>query len=240
MWSVKEGYLHDSWSQECLCFFRGIALYGALIGVVLNNGVNTSIIYRFSWLYEAVMMALYWGNYKERSKALATLIPEGASVLDVCCGPASLYFDYLQFKRVAYTGLDINDRFVQSVCARGVKALVWDVSSDTPLPKADYVIMQASLYHFLPDPRPVVDRMLEAAGKNVLLTEPVRNLADSPNPLLAWLARKLTNPGTGDQPRRFNAKRFEEFLGPYRAAGRMVDSHPIAAGREQLCVLRGG
>jgi SAM-dependent methyltransferase len=202
--------------------------------------VSTSIIYRSSWLYKSVMFLLYQGGYRERSKALATLIPEGASVVDVCCGPASLYFDHLRFKRVAYTGLDINDGFVQNVSARGVKALVWDVSSDTPLPKADYVIMQASLYHFLPDPRPVVDRMLDAASKNVLLTEPVRNLADSPNPLVAWLARKLTNPGTGDQPRRFNAKRLDDFLAPYRAAGRVVGSYPIAAGREQLCVLRAG
>jgi SAM-dependent methyltransferase len=186
------------------------------------------------------MFLLYQGGYGERSKALAALIPEEASVVDVCCGPASLYFDYLKFKRVAYTGLDINDGFVQNAAARGVKAMVWDVSSGRPLPKADYVIMQASLYHFLPDPRPVVDRMLEAASKNVLLTEPVRNLADSPNPLVAWLARKLTNPGTGEQPRRFNATRFTDFLAPYRAAGRVVDTYTIAAGREQLCVLRAG
>jgi SAM-dependent methyltransferase len=199
--------------------------------------VSTSIIYRSSWLYKGVMFLLYRGGYQERSKALATLIPEGASVVDLCCGPASLYFDYLQFKRVAYTGLDINTRFVESASSRGARVMVWDVSADTPLPKADYLVMQASLYHFLPDPRPVVDRMLEAAEKKVLLAEPVRNLADSSNPALAWVARKLTNPGTGDQPRRFDRKLFDEFLAPYRAAGRLVDSYPIAAGREQLCVL---
>jgi hypothetical protein len=80
--------------------------------------------------------------------------------------------------------------------------------------------------------------MLAAAEKYVILTEPVRNLADSKNPLLAGLARKLTDPGTGDQPNRFNEKRFEEFLARYRDQGRVVESYPIAAGREQLCVLR--
>jgi len=202
--------------------------------------VSTSIIYRFSWLYKAVMFLLYRDGYRERSQALAALIPEGASVVDLCCGPATLYFDHLQSRRVSYTGLDINTGFVESASARGAKTMVWDISGNTPLPKADYLIMQASLYHFLPDPHPVVDRMLEAAKKNVLLTEPVRNVADSSNPAWAWLARKLTNPGTGDQPRRFNAQLLDEFLAPYRAAGRLVDTYPIAGGRERLCVLRAG
>jgi SAM-dependent methyltransferase len=186
------------------------------------------------------MLLLYQRGYAERSKALAALIPEGASVVDVCCGPASLYFDHLRFKHVAYTGLDINAGFVKSVSSRGARAMVWDVSGDTPFPKAEYLIMQASLYHFLPNPRPVVDRMLEAARKNVLLAEPVRNLADSENPLMASLARKLTNPGTGDQARRFNARRFDQFLSHYREEGRVVEVFPIAAGREWLCVLRAG
>jgi SAM-dependent methyltransferase len=202
--------------------------------------VSTSIIYRFSWLYKGVMFLLYRGSYRERSRALAALIPEGASVVDLCCGPATLYFDHLQFKRVSYTGLDINSGFVESVSSRGARAMVWDVSGDTPFPKADYLIMQASLYHFLPNPHPVVDRMLEAARINVLLTEPVRNVADSSNPAWAWLARKLTDPGTGDQPRRFNEKLLDEFLSPYRGAGRLVDTYPIASGRERLCVLRAG
>ena len=186
------------------------------------------------------MWLLYGGSYQERSQVLAALIPEGASVVDLCCGPATLYFDFLRSKRVVYTGLDINAGFVQRASARGASARVWDVSADTPLPKADYLIMQASLYHFLPDPHPVVDRMLEAAKEKVLLTEPVRNLADSSNPAWAWLARKLTNPGTGDQPRRFNSELMDKFLTPYQAAGRLVDTYPIAAGRERLCVLRAG
>jgi SAM-dependent methyltransferase len=202
--------------------------------------MSTSIIYQSPFLYQVVMSVLYRGAYQERFRALAALVPDGASVVDLCCGPATLYYGYLEPKRVRYTGLDINAGFVERARSRGATAMVWDAAGDTPLPQADYVIMQASLYHFLPDPGPIVDRMLKAAGKGVLIAEPVRNLADSSNPALAWLARKLTNPGTGDQPRRFNAQRFEDFLAPYRVAGRLIESYPIAGGREQLCVLRGG
>lgn len=197
------------------------------------------------------MRVLYRQGYHARSHALAALIPERSSVVDLCCGPATLYFKHLRFKQVSYTGLDINRAFVERLSslasgkARSLQpgdsraaGIVWDVTSNSPLPKADYVIMQASLYHFLPDPYPIVDRMLAAAHKNVILTEPVRNLADSKNPLLAKLARKLTNPGTADQPNRFNEKRLEEFLARYRLEGRVVESYPIAAGREQLCLLR--
>jgi SAM-dependent methyltransferase len=213
--------------------------------------MTTSIFYQTPWLYEGLMRALYLGGYKARSEALAALIPERSSVVDLCCGPATLYFKHLRFKQVSYTGLDINRAFVERLSFSGsekvrnpqpdgttITGMVWDATADAPLPKGDYVIMQASLYHFLPDPYPIVDRMLAAAEKYVILTEPVRNLADSKNPLLAGLARKLTNPGTGDQPNRFNERRFEEFLARYRDKGRVVESYPIAAGREQLCVLR--
>ena len=216
--------------------------------------MNPSVFYQSAWLYETLMRVLYGTGYKERSEALAALIPEGSSVVDLCCGPATLYFSHLRFKQVSYTGLDINRRFVERLSSwlpanersfqrqdsPRVTGIVWDVTANVPLPKADYVLMQASLYHFLPDPRPVVDRMLAAATKRVILTEPVRNLADSKNPLLAQLARKLSNPGTGDQPRRFNEHLFEEFVNRYRASDLVVAYYSIAAGRERLCMLRGG
>jgi hypothetical protein len=52
-----------------------------------------------------------------------------------------------------------------------------------------------------------------SAGKiQVLIAEPIRNLADSQNPVLALLARKFTNPGTRDQPNRFDEPRLNALL----------------------------
>jgi SAM-dependent methyltransferase len=201
--------------------------------------MNTSVIYRSHWIYEGFLLLRYRGEYDARSRAIAELIPEGSSVVDVCCGPATLYFRHLRYKRVSYTGLDINRGFVERLSSRGATGTIWDVSADRPLPQADYLVMQGSLYHFLPDPYPVIDRMVAAAKQSVVLTEPVRNLADSQNRFVSRLARKLANPGTGDQPNRFKESTFEKLLDPYRASGRLIDSYPIAAGRERLCVLRG-
>lgn len=202
--------------------------------------MDTSLIYRSSWIYEGFLVLRYRGEYLARSRAIADLIPEGSSVVDLCCGPATLYFSHLQRKRVSYTGLDINQGFVRRLAARGISATHWDVTAEAPLPAGDYLVMQGSLYHFLPDPHPIVGRMLAAAERNVIITEPVWNLADSPNPLVSWLAGKLTNPGTGDQSNRFNESRFDQFVNQYRARDLVVAYYPIAAGRERLCVLKAG
>ncbi|MBV8101537.1 MAG: hypothetical protein JOZ31_20530 [Verrucomicrobia bacterium] len=74
----------------------------------------------------------------------------------------------------------------------------------------------------------------------MIITEPVWNLADSKNSVASWLARKLANPGTGDQPNRFNESRCEEFVNQYRKKDLVAAYYPVAAGRERLCMLRGG
>src|SRR5215813_1312360 len=202
--------------------------------------MTTSLIYQNAFIYEGLMRALYGSAYHGRFEALAERIPEGGSVLDVCCGPATLFHRYLKHKNVSYTGIDINPAFIQRLSARGGAGLVWNLEEDRPLPRRQYVIMQSSLYHFLPDAAPIVERMLAAAQKQVLIAEPIRNVADSQNALLAFLARKLTNPGTGDQPHRFNEARLDALLQPYRQRGQVVESRLIAGGREKLYVLAPG
>ena len=202
--------------------------------------MTASLIYKNAVIYEGLMRALYGSAYHARFEALAELIPEGGSVLDVCCGPATLFHRYLRQKAVYYTGLDINRTFIERLSASGGIGMVWNLEEDRPLPRNQYVIMQSSLYHFLPDAAPIVERMLAAAERKVLIAEPIRNVADSPSPLLALLARKLTNPGTGDQPHRFNEARLDALLQPYRQRGQVVESRLIAGGREKLYVLAGG
>lgn len=183
------------------------------------------------------MRVLYRRGYDDRFRALADLIPNGCSVLDVCCGPGTLFRRYLRQKGVRYTGLDINPRFVERVLASGADGLVWNVEETRPLPRAEYIIMQASLYHFLPRPLLLVERLMTAAEKQVLLAEPIRNMASSGMPVLALLARKLSNPGTGEQPHRFDEARLDELMEPFRNRGQLLHAALIAGGREKLYVL---
>jgi SAM-dependent methyltransferase len=200
--------------------------------------VATSLIYRSSSLYEMAMLLLYGRHYSSRYQAIADLIPNGSTVLDLCCGPALLYHRYLRKKSVRYTGLDLNAGFIEDLIRKGEQGQVWDLRTDRPLPMADNVIMQASFYHFLPDPSPVLERMLEAAGDQVIIAEPIRNLASSNSRLLSLLARAFTNPGAGQHQHsvRFTESTLDRFFSKYRS--RVNESMLIAGGREKLYVLK--
>ena len=184
------------------------------------------------------MVVLYGRHYTSRYRAIAELIPAGSNVLDVCCGPAVLYHRYLRSTDVRYTGLDINAKFIAQLIRRGGNGQVWDLRQDKVLPPADYVIMQASLYHFLPDTSQVVDRMLDAARKRVIIAEPIRNLATSDSRFLSLLGRLFTNPGVGEHSHRFTEASLSAFFSGY--ASRVIDSFSIAGGRERVYVLDAG
>lgn len=183
------------------------------------------------------MLLLYGRHYPARFRALAGLIEEGSSVLDLCCGPAHLYTRYLAGRKVDYTGLDLNPRFISRLRRHGGHGEVWNLLGDRALPAADTVVMQASLYHFLPDPAAVVDRMLAAARRAVIIAEPVRNLSSSRWALLRWIGRSSTDPGSGEQPGRFDEPRLDAFFEAYRE--RITRTFLIAGGREKVFVLAG-
>jgi SAM-dependent methyltransferase len=197
--------------------------------------LGASLIYRSALLYESVMLALYGRHYSARYRVLADLVPPGASVLDVCCGPGVLFDRYLRLKGVEYTGLDMNPGFVARVVRLGGRGQVRDAGDDAPLPRADVVIMQASLYQFLPAVAPVVDRMRRAAGCRVIIAEPIRNLITARVPGLAVVVAHLTDPGHGAQPRRFDEASLDAFF-------RTIEPSPtrsflIPGGREKVYIL---
>ncbi|MEU0543684.1 methionine biosynthesis protein MetW [Nocardia sp. NPDC005978] len=198
--------------------------------------MSTSFIYRHETIYGLLMRGLYGRHYGARYRAIAALIPEGAQVLDLCCGPATLYTRHLRAKSVRYTGLDLNERFVAGLTAAGADARVWDLHSALPLPAADYVLMQASLYHFLPEPEPVLDRMLTAARQRVIIAEPIKNLTSSGNKVLARLGGRFTDPGDGASAHRFTEETLDELFRGYPE--HIEERSLIAGGREKLYVLK--
>jgi SAM-dependent methyltransferase len=199
--------------------------------------MNRSLVYSSAGIYEAVMRVLYGRSYNKRFEPLADFIGEGSSVLDVCCGPGTLFHRYLKAKGVHYTGLDINRGFIQQLCSRGATGMLWNLNENRPLPQADYVVIQSSLYHFLPDASSVIERIIAAAEKRVLIAEPIRNVAGSALRPIAFLARKLTNPGTGDQPDRFNEATLDALMERYRRRVHALRCELIAGGREKLYIL---
>jgi SAM-dependent methyltransferase len=198
--------------------------------------LSPSLVYRSSLGYELLMRALYGRHYAERMAAVAAQVPPGSSVLELCCGPGTLYRRHLKDRTRAYTGLDVNQRFVAQLQRRGLDARQVDLASgDHPLPPADAVIMQASLYHFLPDAGRLIDRMLEAAHERVIISEPIRNLATSGLPLIGRLGRAGADPGVGSHAQRFTEETLDGLLSGYRE--RIVAAFKIPGDREKVYVL---
>jgi len=201
--------------------------------------VSTSLIYRSAVGYELLMRALYGRHYSDRMRAVAAEVPDGAEVLELCCGPGTLYLRHLRSRTRGYIGIDVNPGFVEQLKRRGVDARRLDLAaSDDPLPTADVVILQASLYHFLPDPERILDRMLAAARERVILSEPVRNLASSDLPLIGRLGRSAADPGVGGHAQRFTETTLDALMARYRE--RILKSFPIPGGRERVYVLSAG
>ena len=198
--------------------------------------MSTSLVYRSAAGYELLMRVLYGGHYSERMRAVADQVPDGASVLELCCGPGTMYLRHLRGRAGSYVGIDVNQRFVERLRRRGAAARRLDLTvDDTALPSADVVILQASLYHFLPDAEGILDRMLAAAGEKVIVSEPVRNLASSRLPLVGRIGRRAADPGVGGHAQRFTEASLGDLMGRYRE--RVLRSFPIPGGREVVYVL---
>jgi SAM-dependent methyltransferase len=197
-----------------------------------------SLVYSSPLVYEGVMILLYGRHYLSRYRALDGLIPAGSSVVELCCGPGFLFDRYLRHRSVSYTGLDSNPRFIERLGRRGGRGEVRDLGDETPLPESDYVIMQASLYQFLPDAGPVVGRMRRAARVQVIIAEPVRNLASGGLPVVAALAARQTDAGFGDRPRRFTEQTLDDFFASLPT--RPSRSFLIPGGREKVYILDAG
>lgn len=200
--------------------------------------MSRSLVYRSAAGYELVMCLLYGRHYGERLRAVAGEVPPGASVLELCCGPGTLYERHLRGRVRSYIGLDLNDRFVRGLRERGIDARQADLAAgEAALPEADVVLMQASLYHFLPRPESLLERMLAAARDRVIVSEPVRNISTSRIPVIGALGRRAADPGAGGAQQRFTESSLDALMGRY--AGRVLKSFLIPGGREKVYVLSG-
>ena len=200
--------------------------------------MSTSLVYRSATGYELLMRALYGRHYAARMRVVAERVRPGASVLELCPGPGALYERHLRARAGAYAGVDLNDRFVARLRNLGAEALVLDLATTPqPLPRADVVIMQASLYHFIPDADAIVDRMLAAARERVIIAEPIRNLASSRLPLVGLIGKRAADPGAGGEShaQRFDEPALDRLMARY---GRLtVEAFTIPGGREKVYVL---
>jgi hypothetical protein len=196
-----------------------------------------SLVYSHPLVYEWLMRLLYGRAFQARYACLSELIPAEYDVFEACAGDAYLYRHYLAPRGVRYRGADLNAGFVDFATKRGIPIQRLDILND-PVPSADVVLLQASLYQFMPEHRLVVDKLLAAARRMLIIAEPVRNLASDAPRVIRWLAQRATNPGDGEKPLRFNEASLDQFFSTHYA-DRIQHRSLIPGGREKIYCLRG-
>jgi hypothetical protein len=198
----------------------------------------SSLIYNHRAAHHLLLRLLYGRYFSARYEAIASEVPAGSAVVDVCAGDGYLYLNYLCAKPVQYQALDISPHLVRWMQRHGIRARQFDVWRDA-VPAADVVIMQASLYQFLPDAAPVVEKLLRAARQRVIIAEPVRNLASSDNPVLRLIGRHLTRPEAGGGT--YQADRFDRvsLMAMFRQFPALERCCELPGGREIMGIFRG-
>jgi SAM-dependent methyltransferase len=164
-------------------------------------------LYRFPALYGLAMRLAYRQDYRARHTLIADMIGRSTNVLELCCGGLELYRHLATRGLVrAYIGLEQSPAMLRLGKRRGVDVRAFDVRAGGELPRAETVIMQASLYQFHDLAETLLGRLWTAARRLLVIAEPVRNLSQSRNTLARWLARELTRTVDG----RVHAFRYTE------------------------------
>ncbi len=200
----------------------------------IQTGKNRGILYWHPLFYRLFMKIIYGRNFKARYEAIAKYIPEGASVVDVCCGDCYLYHNYLKFKKIDYLGLDVNPTFIVDAIRKGLKARLFDIEND-PLPKADYIILQACLYQFIPRQNIILDKIFNSATKRIIISEPIHNLSNSKNPIIFFMAKIFAGLLIGSTTKRFDEKSLMELFAIY--GDRLKTQFNIRGGREKIGIF---
>jgi hypothetical protein len=165
---------------------------------------KTSLVYRHISIYRFIMNILYLGKYRSRFAPVIDLIrglPRGTRILELCFGD-TVIAAFCKNEGYFWKGLDINQHFVSEAIRLGYDAETADLMQRATFQQAEVCVMTGSFYHFFPQGKTMLKKMLDAAPL-VVLSEPVINLSSAKG-LLGFLARKSANAGKGNEEFRYN------------------------------------
>jgi len=171
------------------------------------------LIYSSPLLLELMLRLTYGRFYDLRLNRVTQEVPEGAKVIDLCCGDCAIYFRDLNKKGIDYLGIDINPRMARQVNKKGAKIIVADVRT-YEIPPCDVLLCLGSLYQLSNQSANLIQMAQQVANKIIVL-EPVENFASSRNPLISNIAARMTDFGEGPVSFRFEedelVKMFRDF-----------------------------
>lgn len=185
-----------------------------------------SPIYWHPALYTFVMKMLCKEDFENKYEFLGKEIGD-LRVLDIGCGDC--YLSRYVMKE-HYSGLDINKVFVRSAQKKGLAVETFDLRYD-PIPEADVIVLSNVLHQLYPGHEEILLRIIRSARKKAIICEPVHHIASSKNRLIAWLARKMNDPGYGSPAERLSKEELLALFEKYHV------SRVKIVGREAIAVF---
>lgn len=141
---------------------------------------------------------------------MSNLIPPRSSVVDICCGTCQIY-KYLRMKNIHYIGIDFNSIFIKNAQKKGIDCRMINIKHEE-IPKADFIIIQGSLYQFIPDHISILEKLFYSANRALIIAEPIKNHIQSNSKAISYLSRLLNNPGDGIKDQRFTVESLKKSI----------------------------
>lgn len=198
-------------------------------------GDNKGIIYRHPLIYQFFMRLIYGKYFKTRYEAISQYVPEAVQLVELCCGDCRLYQNYLRAKNIDYLGLDISPAFITNALSKGINVKLFDLGND-PLPQAEYILIQASLYQFIPLGKEILNKIFNSALKGVILAEPVLNVSSCSKPFISGIVKKISRFLTGSTTKRFDEESLDDLFAIY--ADKLKTKFKISGGREIIGIFK--
>ncbi len=156
------------------------------------------------------MNVLYKGKYKKRSYDIINRIDDkNKKVLDLCFGDV-IIAEECKKRNIEWIGFDINPYFAKYAQKKGFNASTQDIEKLSVFPKADICILSGSLYHFYPEIKLILAKMLDSSAK-IIISEPIINLT-SQKGIIGKIAGVLSNAGKGEESFRFTSESIKLTL----------------------------
>ena len=95
-------------------------------------------------------------------------------MVDVYCGDNYLQ-SFFENKNIEYLSLGFNPAFINFSSKLGINARLFNIYKDD-IPSADYIVMQTSLYQFIPNHDQIPQKLYQAADKYLIIAETLKSL----------------------------------------------------------------
>ena len=194
-----------------------------------------SPVYWHPKLYAFTMRMLYGSFYESRYAHLQKLVPDGCQLLELCMGDLYFYENYLRKKNIQYSCTDVNPVFVKAAKAKNINARLSDMLKDE-IPESDYILIQGSLYHSIPEQAAFIRKLLNSCNKQLIISENTKNVSNSGNGLISSLAAFFSKAKAGQSRIKFSKDMLKETFSSFE--NNIVQWIEPSDSQETIIVLR--